>query len=96
MHLTKEIADQSIFNNLRPNVLNMNQAVRDVANESEVSIIDLYSVICDDLNERCHALTTDGYAVFMDSNHLTREGAEYIGQLAAEAGVFDDLILEER
>lgn len=68
------------YQNRDPSIQKINIAVEDIAKEEDVDYLDRYSLLCDDSEEICHGITSDGFKTFYDYGHTTLEGAKFLGK----------------
>ena len=82
--LQKENMDKFLFKQLNvKNFKKINQQIRDKYMKAVV-FYDLYEVICDQSQKKCHSINESGNKIFYDYGHLTLDGSKFIGNILFE------------
>lgn len=82
--LEKAAADRLFFESRRPSIDEINAVVEQVSRETGAAFLDKQAYLCEAAARRCTALTPSGHAVLSDADHLTVEGARYLGGMIRE------------
>ncbi len=64
----------------------VNNKLREIAQNKNITYLDKHSIICSDIKMQCDGVTDDGLKTFYDYGHYTLEGAKYFGSKIAEQG----------
>jgi hypothetical protein len=71
------------YTKINEHKLKINRQVKTIADQANVTYLDKYPIICDDINQVCYGITEEGYKSFYDYGHYTLEGADYFGKRIA-------------
>ena len=78
------------FNNQSHDMDNINKALRNIAKNKDIVLLDKTDFICDMEAMTCDGITDEGYKSFYDDyGHFTLEGARYFGQRIHEINWLD-------
>ena len=67
----------------------INKKIAEIANEIEVKFLDRLELACDLKKKKCRGITEDGYKIYVDSAHLTVNGAKYFSEQINELNWFE-------
>ena len=82
--IQKENMDKFLYKQLNvKNFKKINQQIRDKYTKTAV-FYDLYEVICDQSQKKCHSVNESGNKIFYDYGHLTLNGSKFIGNILFE------------
>ena len=82
--IQKENMDKFLYKQLNvKNFKKINQQIRDKYT-NVVVFYDLYEVICDQNQKKCHSINESGNKIFYDYGHLTLNGSKFIGNILFE------------
>ena len=59
----------------------INYKIKQIANQNDVEVLDLYNLLCDSDIKKCKYLTTDNKLIYRDYGHLTIDGFNLLGEL---------------
>jgi hypothetical protein len=77
--INKEIMDKFLFQNLNKNKFEeINNQIKLLYGDI-LPLYDLYSLICNEDEKKCHSVTNSGNKIFYDYGHLTIDGSRFIG-----------------
>lgn len=87
--INKEKMDRFLFKNLQNYQFEKVNHRIELLYGNSVKLINLYPLICDDLNKSCHSVTKRGEKVFYDYGHLTLKGSQFIGNLLYQSNFIE-------
>ena len=57
----------------------INKLLEDFAMKKNIIFLKKNDFLCDEIKKECEAITPEGYKIHYDYNHITLEGAKYLG-----------------
>jgi len=82
--IQKQNMDKFLYKQLNvKNFKEINQEIRDKYTNLGI-LYDLYEVICDQSQKKCHSINESGNKIFYDYGHLTLNGSKFIGNILFE------------
>jgi peptidoglycan/LPS O-acetylase OafA/YrhL len=78
---SKVLMDSYFFDQLKyENFKTINNQIKKMY-KNQVTLYDIYSILCDDNKSSCHSIDKNGKKMFYDYGHTTLEGSRYIGNI---------------
>ena len=68
--------EKNAFAQLKNSTL-VNKTLEEIANKNNIKLLKKSELLCDKINTSCKILTENGYKIYLDTGHLTNEGAKY-------------------
>jgi len=70
-------------------ILKLNRALKNISNSENIIFFDKYNLICNNLVLNCNVLSKDGKLLFVDKDHLSKEGYKFFGNKFYDQGLYD-------
>ena len=79
--MEKKEIEEKLFINQDKKFLIINNKLKDLSKNLNISYFDRYNIICDFYAKKCLALTDNFCKIYINSDHYTLCGASYLGEL---------------
>ena len=90
--IDKEIMDKFLFENLKKDEFEeINNKIK-ILYADTVNFYDLYSLICNEKEKKCHSVNNSGNKIFYDYGHLTIDGSKFIGNILFKSNFVSEFL----
>ena len=72
--------EKELFNDLA-NKNELNVKIYDLAKKNNIKIFKMENINCNIVKKRCPVITKNGYKIYWDYGHLTKEGAKFFSEI---------------